>query len=186
MLGHHPYTNVLDVDENKKNCKAGNKQESDPDVFSSFPLMRFHPYHPQHWFHKYQHVYAPLLFALMTIAKVFMQDWEMLRDQRLYHINARCRYSEPSNVLRFYVMKLLSLMYMLAVPCAAHGLVRGVTLFVVGHMACGLLLATMFIVNHVIDGVAFVKRSTGLFTDATPMTYKNSLGITSDSTTDLL
>ena len=44
MLGHHPYTNVLDEAEEKRkednvDCKLEEKdQESDPDVFSSFPF----------------------------------------------------------------------------------------------------------------------------------------------------
>ena len=103
MLGHHPYTNLLDIDgekrkaaerghdqnESQSKADAGaqsesldiNEQESDPDVFSSFPFMRMHPSHPRRWFHKYQHLFAPLLFALMTLGKVFQQDWEMFRER---------------------------------------------------------------------------------------------------------
>lgn len=163
MLGHHPFTNVLDVDggEGAKDSTGLQRQESDPDVFSSFPLMRFHPYHQRQWYHQYQHIYAPLLFSMMTMAKVFMQDFEMLLGKKLYHLNAECRYGEQSNVNRFWAMKAISMTYMLLVPMLSHGLIKGLTLFVLGHMACGELLATMFIVNHVIDGVAFVKREDG-------------------------
>ena len=75
MLGHHPYTNLLDVDgEKQKKNGSGDplvsSQESDPDVFSSFPVMRMHPDHERSWYHRFQHLYAPLLFAMMTVAKV--------------------------------------------------------------------------------------------------------------------
>mmetsp|Transcript_6092 Transcript_6092/g.8865 ORF Transcript_6092/g.8865 Transcript_6092/m.8865 type:complete len:563 (+) Transcript_6092:127-1815(+) len=164
MLGHHPYTNLLDTDEDERkestnessNCIPD--QESDPDVFSSFPLMRMHPHHQPKWYHAYQHIYAPLLFAGMTLAKVMQQDIEVATNKKLYHIDARCRYASILNVLRFWSMKLISSIYMVALPCYFHGLSRGIFLFFLGHMTCGEVLATMFIVNHVIDGVAFAKK----------------------------
>ena len=32
-------------------------------------------------------------------------------------------------------------------------------MFVVGHMACGEMLATMFIINHVIEGASFTTKN---------------------------
>lgn len=180
MLGHHPYTNLLDVDEDERrggsnsdsNNKADNDndvdQESDPDVFSSFPLMRMHPAHEGEWYHKYQHLYAPILFALMTLAKVLQQDVEVATQHKLYHIDASCRYGSYWNVARFWGMKAFSCVYMMGLPCYFHGLARGLALFFVGHLVCGEVLATMFIVNHVIEGVAFaVKGSEVTGGDAT-------------------
>jgi hypothetical protein len=173
MLGHHPYTNLLDIDEERRKNEGGdgiaekeasvcgaaaNNQESDPDVFSSFPFLRMHPYHQRKWFHKYQHFYSPVLFSTMTLAKVYQQDFEMLFAKRLYHINAACRYDDWRNVARFWTMKVLSTFYMIVLPCYFRGVVNGFLLFLVAHLVCGELLALMFIVNHVIEGVAFAKR----------------------------
>jgi len=162
MLGHHPYTNMLDSteEENRENGVDGEveEQESDPDVFSSFPLMRLHPLHAPSWFHRYQHIYAPILFAGMTLAKVFQQDVEVAMSKRLYHIDATVRYGSVWNLMRFWGMKFLSMIYMIALPIYFHGAVKGGALFVVGHMACGEVLATMFIVNHVIEGVSYGKK----------------------------
>merc|ERR1719261_504142 len=61
---------------------------------------------------------------------------------------------------------------MMVLPCYAHGVLTGIGLFVVAHLICGELLALMFIVNHVIEGVAFAKREmtdTGV-TKANPST----------------
>ena len=71
VLGHHPYTNLMSTSNellkqegNKKKehphkdaaaAAAAYSQESDPDVFSSFPFMRMHPSHPLEWYHQYQH-----------------------------------------------------------------------------------------------------------------------------------
>ncbi len=119
--------------------------------------MRMHPLHDTTWYHAYQHIYAPFLFAGMTLAKVFTQDWEILLSKKLYHIDAKCRYDDINNVIRFLFMKALSSFYMMALPIYFHGIKGGLALFVLGHMTCGEVLATMFIVNHVIDGVAFAN-----------------------------
>mmetsp|Transcript_5702 Transcript_5702/g.12421 ORF Transcript_5702/g.12421 Transcript_5702/m.12421 type:complete len:544 (-) Transcript_5702:174-1805(-) len=164
MLGHHPYTNVLDGAEEIMKEKGVDSlieekdQESDPDVFSSFPLMRLHPFHTPSWYHRYQHIYAPFLFALMTLAKVFQQDYEVAVSKRLYHIDAKVRYGSMWNVTRFWGMKFITTIYMMGLPIYFHGVVNGIALFVIGHLACGELLATMFIVNHVIEGVSYAKK----------------------------
>merc|ERR1719362_561823 len=49
---------------------------------------------------------------------------------------------------------------MIVLPCYLHGIQRGMMLFLIGHCACSELLATMFIVNHVIEGVAFAENQT--------------------------
>lgn len=178
MLGHHPYTNLLDIHEEELKTKGidtplqNKDQESDPDVFSSFPLIRMHPVHEPTWINRYQHLYAPILFAFMTLAKVFQQDVEVALSHRLYHIDAKCRYGSIWNVIRFWGMKTLSMVYMIALPCYFHGVKRGLVLFTVGHLTCGEVLATMFIVNHVIEGVAFLQKDarTGMDVQSKPTT----------------
>lgn len=178
MLGHHPYTNLLDLHEEELKSRSidtplsEKDQESDPDVFSSFPLMRMHPVHEPQWFHRFQHLYAPVLFALMTLAKVFQQDIQVAWNHRLYHIDAECRYGSMWNVVRFWGMKAISMVYMIGLPCYFHGIKGGLILFAVGHLACGEVLATMFIVNHVIEGVSFVNKdnSKGKGASSKPLT----------------
>ena len=183
MLGHHPYTNLLNTHE--EDLKAQNidsnieekDQESDPDVFSSFPLMRMHPCHEPQWFHRYQHLYAPILFAMMSLEKVLQQDVEVALSHRLYHIDAKCRYGDIRNVIRFWGMKAVSMVYMVALPCYFHGVSRGLMLFLVGHLTCGEVLATMFIVNHVIEGVSFAQKD-GSKTDEVFSKPKTAQGVT--------
>lgn len=176
MLGHHPYTNLVNEnDENRKifnpDLSLGNlDQESDPDVFSSFPLVRMHPVHEPKWFHRYQHCYTPFLFAFMTLAKVFQQDIEVARSHRLYHIDAECIYGSVRNIIRFWSMKAISMLYMIGLPIYFHGVKHGLFLFVLGHLVCGEVLATMFIVNHVIEGVSFAQKNSEI---SQPRTSQN-------------
>lgn len=120
--------------------------------------MRMHPLHIPSWFHQYQHLYAPFLFAAMTLAKVFQQDFEVVMLKRLYHIDANVRYGSIWNVMRFWGMKFITMIYMMGLPIYFHGAGKGVALFIIGHLACGELLATMFIVNHVIEGISYGNK----------------------------
>jgi hypothetical protein len=175
MLGHHPYTNLLDMKEDELKNKGidtpveEKDQESDPDVFSSFPFIRMHPSHEPTWINQYQHLYAPILFAFMTLAKVFQQDFEVATSHRLYHIDAKCRYGNIWNVARFWGMKMITMVYMVGLLCYFQGVRNGLILFVIGHLTCGEVLATMFIVNHVIEGVAFAQKD-GSDSNITPTT----------------
>ena len=51
------------------------------------------------------------------------------------------------------------MLYMVALPIYFQGIGKGLLLFTVGHLTCGEMLATMFIVNHVIEGVAFARKN---------------------------
>jgi len=53
---HHLFTNVY---------------ADDYDVESPFPVFRLHPDQPKKWFHKYQSIYAPLVFSTTTLSYPF-------------------------------------------------------------------------------------------------------------------
>jgi len=184
VLGHHAYTNLVDFREEKQSVAlktqqsspssttsttATQQEESDPDVFGSFPFVRMHPVQPRFWYHRYQHIYAPFLFALMTISKVLQQDFEVIFNWRLLHIDATCRYSVPWNRLRFWFMKLVSSIYMLVLPMYFHGPLQGLSLWIASHLVCGETLASLFIVNHMIENVSYAAVSSDTKT-ARPMT----------------
>jgi len=131
MLGHHPYTNLLDVHEDDLKAKGVDSpmdvkdQESDPDVFSSFPLLRMHPVHEPKWFNRYQHLYAPFLFAFMTLGKVFQQDVEVALSHRLYHIDAEVSTIftkfELYYIQRFHLSRTLSASFFRSVVTVVNG-----------------------------------------------------------------
>nr|BCB67650.1 delta4 desaturase [Parietichytrium sp.] len=164
VLGHHPYTNLIEMENG--NQKVSGKpvdtktvdQESDPDVFSTYPMLRLHPWHSKKWYHKYQHIYAPFIFGFMTINKVIAQDVGVITRKRLFQIDANCRYASPTYVARFWIMKVLTVLYMVGLPMYMQGPWEGLKLFFIAHFTCGELLATMFIVNHIIEGVSYASK----------------------------
>ncbi len=164
VLGHHPYTNLIEEKnglakvQHREMVPKKSDQESDPDVFSTFPMLRLHPWHQRSWYHAYQHLYAPLLFGFMTINKVLTQDVGVVTRKRLFQIDAHCRYASPWYVARFWAMKAATALYMIALPVYMQGPWHGIKLFLLAHFCCGELLATMFIVNHIIEGVAYASK----------------------------
>jgi len=176
VLGHHPYTNLIEHDNglqkvsgNKMNTRTAD-QESDPDVFSTYPMLRLHPWHTKRWYHKFQHLYAPFIFGFMTINKVVTQDFGVVLRKRLFQIDAECRYSSPAYLARFWTMKALTVIYMVFIPCYLQGFWQGLKLFGIAHFTCGEVLATMFIVNHIIEGVSYASKDSVKGTMAPPKT----------------
>nr|AAN75710.1 delta 4-desaturase [Thraustochytrium aureum] len=164
VLGHHPYTNLIEMENGLAKVKGADvdpkkvDQESDPDVFSTYPMLRLHPWHRQRFYHKFQHLYAPFIFGSMTINKVISQDVGVVLRKRLFQIDANCRYGSPWYVARFWIMKLLTTLYMVALPMYMQGPAQGLKLFFMAHFTCGEVLATMFIVNHIIEGVSYASK----------------------------
>mmetsp|Transcript_109231 Transcript_109231/g.189324 ORF Transcript_109231/g.189324 Transcript_109231/m.189324 type:complete len:506 (-) Transcript_109231:221-1738(-) len=142
VVGHHQYTNLMSDESNQH-------PENDPDVFSSYPLMRMHPTNKRKPHHRYQHLYAIPLFALMTMSKVLMSDIQTAVAGRLGPIDCSGRLGPLSGRILFWTSKLLTLIFTVLTPIYLHGIGKGLALFTLGHLMCGEYLAICFIINHI-------------------------------------
>jgi linoleoyl-CoA desaturase len=59
---HHTYTNIHGTDED----------------LAVSPLLRLSPHAPRHWFHRFQHWYALVLYSMTTMFWVFVKDFKYL------------------------------------------------------------------------------------------------------------
>ncbi|WP_282609945.1 fatty acid desaturase [Pelagibius sp. Alg239-R121] len=70
VKSHHNFPNVngcdVDIDEN--------------------PFIRLSPNHPGRWYQAYQHLYAPLVYALVALHSIFVQDLIYLFKKRLANL----------------------------------------------------------------------------------------------------
>ncbi len=64
---HHTYTNIHGTDED----------------LAVSPLLRLSPHAELKWFHRFQHVYAPVLYAMTTLFWVFVKDYKYLLQKDL-------------------------------------------------------------------------------------------------------
>lgn len=163
--GHHPFTNLVTRKhrgDGTKRTRAGNaaveEQENDPDVFSSYPMIRMNPHDNWKPHHQYQWLYAPIVFGGFTMLKVLYNDivQVFINGKVNDFISMKPRLSSTSNYLRILFMKVASLGYMLGLPVYYHGAAKGILLFSIAHFFCGLILATMFIVTHITDSCEFL------------------------------
>lgn len=139
-IDHHTFTNIAGHD-----CDLGVPY-----------VLRLCPKAKHHWFHRFQHIYAPLLYSINLIKWVYYSD-----SKRIYHIlkmknNAP---GNPSNTEIFLMIgfKLIHLFLfvgipMLILPFAWWVIVLGYLSFLA---TAGLTITVVFQLAHIVENVAF-------------------------------
>ena len=94
---HHLYTNI---------------EGSDIDVLNN-PLFRMTENQPLKWFHRYQFIYAPLLYLLYSLNWFFFREALMLLNYSSRTIKIHIPKTE---IVTLIIYKLLYLTYMLVLP----------------------------------------------------------------------
>lgn len=134
---HHLYTNV---------------EGSDIDVLNN-PLFRMTDSQPLKWYHRYQFLYAPLLYLLYSLNWFFLRETLMLFNysSRTIHI------SIPKNeVIKLILYKLLYIGYMIVLPVILlpFGFKTVLLAFLINHFMVSWLFVGVLGVAHVSDYVS--------------------------------
>lgn len=128
---HHYAPNVEDYDSDLKISK----------------LIRVIPNSEYHWYHKYQHLYAPLLYTTYSLFWVFIKDFVILFSNSEYQTRKDFAY-----YFSFWFQKAIYLGFILILPflfSAQHWLIT-VSGFIAMHLSQSLfLLFTFFMTHHV-------------------------------------
>ncbi|RYC66811.1 acyl-CoA desaturase [Spirosoma sordidisoli] len=134
---HHTYTNIHDVDE---------------DITGKF-LLRLSQGDRRWKIHRYQHIYAFMLYGLMTFS-FFVKDF---RSAYKYNHSGNQKLVKPftrRNILTLITSKLLYVLFIAVLPLAVTDLTFGQWLlgFAIMHFTAGLVLSTIFQLAHVVEG----------------------------------
>ena len=140
---HHSFTNVDGLDED----------------ISPAPILRFSPTKPRRPMHKYQHIYAYFLYALMTVLWSTTKDFkQVLRYKRMGLAKTQNRSSEGifweiiiSKLFYYAIFLVLPLIYS-ATPWYFTFLG-----YAIMHLLCGFILGIVFQPAHVMPKMEFVK-----------------------------
>lgn len=139
---HHSYTNVDGLDED----------------INPGAVMRFSPHQPRLKHHKYQHVYAWVLYSLMTLSWLMVKDFKQLKR---YH---KMGLAEPASQKSFKRVMLeltfskviywglIVLLPMFLLPVSWWVVALGV---IVMNLIAGLILAMIFQPAHVMPESAY-------------------------------
>lgn len=134
---HHLYTNV---------------EGSDIDVLNN-PLFRMTESQELKWFHRYQFIYAPILYLLYSI------NWFLFRES-LMLINFSSRTIEIEipklEVLKLILYKFLYIAYMIAVPIymLPFGWEMVLLAFLLNHFMVSIIFVGVLGVSHLSDFVS--------------------------------
>jgi linoleoyl-CoA desaturase len=138
---HHTYTNVHEQDED----------------IDSRGALRLTPHTEWKWFHKYQFIYAWLLYGLMTLLWMFVKDFERLARYERNGMLKRQQANPPREWTILIITKIVYISYifilpLLITPWAWWQIIIGM---VIMHYITGFLLAIIFQPAHVIEGTEF-------------------------------
>lgn len=126
---HHVYPNIL-------GCDA--------DIDASY-LLRLSPHHPHRVYQRWQHLYAPLIYPLVQVHSIFVQDVVYLFKRRLANLTGLR--ATGLQILEFAAIKAGHFAIALIIPAAATDLSFGQIL--VAYLATGALMSSLFIMSLV-------------------------------------
>ncbi|HYM61769.1 MAG TPA: acyl-CoA desaturase [Thermoanaerobaculia bacterium] len=130
---HHSFVNIRGADTT---LVSGN-------------IFRFSPHDKRRPFHRYQHLYAPLLYCLTTLDWVLTKDYRWLSSDKTF--GNRKAVKHPLNeLILLFAAKAVYYTYMLVLPLLYlsvpwYTVILG---FVVMHLFTGFTLALIFQPNH--------------------------------------
>jgi len=128
-LGHHQYTNT----------------DTDPDALSGAPWVRLCSLSPYAWYHKYQHIYVWILYALI-MARWYVADIVCFFTQRF---NGKAMYPmSRTEQWLFWVGKIFYANMTLFVPAYLYGWSWGLLSYATFTVAASYSFACQFTVNH--------------------------------------
>jgi linoleoyl-CoA desaturase len=143
IASHHLFPNVdgcdADIDEN--------------------PLLRLSPVHRMRAIHKFQHIYATLLYAFYTLHWIFFKDFLYLRKKELS--NLRHIQHPALEIFRFFLWKFIYLFFYIAMPLAlGHSLSLVLATFVISHFIISIFFVWTLIISHLTMETSFPVQNT--------------------------
>ena len=134
---HHCFTNIQDQDEDIKDRY----------------VLKFCPDEKNRWFQRYQHIYSPFFYTLMTLVWAFHKDFVQLFRYRKMGLIKRQNASFRTELLKIIGIKIFYFSYILVVPVVVLGVpfLHWLIGFLIMHATAGLLLSLVFQSAHVVE-----------------------------------
>jgi acyl-lipid (8-3)-desaturase len=136
VVGHHAYTNVVNVDPDIRVKADGSDVRR---------IVRQHPAGAQHAF---QHLYLGALYSLLAVKSILVDDFSALASGAIGAVSIT-KFA-PHEAAAFWGGKVLFAAWFAVVPLAAShwGLAQLAAIWAVALMCCGWTLAFMFQVRR--------------------------------------
>jgi linoleoyl-CoA desaturase len=136
-LIHHSFTNVEGLD----------------DDINIQPFLRTNENQKLHSFHKFQHWYFFLLYGLTYLSWIFLDDFSKYFTRKIGPTTFR-KFKWHQHVI-FWVTKLSFLFVFIVLPAMMVGFWTALLGFAIVSLSCGLLIAIVFQLAHVVEDTQF-------------------------------
>lgn len=139
---HHTYTNI---------------EHADDDITPRF-VMRFTPHQPRKWFHRFQHIYAPVLYGISTFLWVLNKDFSQLYGYYKKNLIKKEEFRRQMGIN--VVHKSIYWLIVLGLPILILPFPFWLTvlMFLSMHYVTGIILTLVFQTAHVIPDNRFVLQ----------------------------
>lgn len=129
---HHLFVNVPDCDIDIEGSK----------------LLRLAPHSEWKPYHRYQHLYGPILYSLFTFQWLIAKDWKVLKMQRLGNLHG-LKHS-PWRAVELAALKLAYVGYMIVIPAVYSPFTLGQVMFafVTMHLGTAFYMAMTLAGSH--------------------------------------
>ena len=134
---HHTYTNIYELDED----------------IDDKPFLRLSPHGKLKRYHRFQHIYAMLLYCLATMSWILMKDFKQMMHYHREGLTQKCGFKPTRETIRMIVFKSSYILYIIVLPIMLGVAWWAVLVgFVLMHMLAGLLITVIFQLAHVVEG----------------------------------
>lgn len=134
---HHTYTNI-------------EGQDDDIDIK---PFIRTNEHQKRYWFHKYQHIYFPVLYSLTLLWWVFQRDFLKYFTGKI--LGFKMKKMSFGEHLIFWITKISYVFIYLVLPIMMVGVGEALLGYLVVNLVSGVVLALVFQMAHVVEDAGF-------------------------------
>lgn len=138
-ISHHGFTNV---------------PGKDGDIDQS-GLILLNPNASRKWYHKYQHIYAPLLYTLLSLNIIYIKDFKLLLTHEFG--NKTIRKHPLKEIVILFAGKLFFISYMILIPKILLHLswMQIIGYHLLMNLAIGLFIGLVLVPVHVTELAAY-------------------------------
>ncbi len=134
---HHTYTNITGEDED----------------IDKIPILRFSPEQKRYWYHRYQHVYAPVLYLFGSLSWILFNDYQKYFTRKIE--STKIPPMKWHEKLIFWSSKVVNIGIFLVIPAMVFGWVPAIVGLLVMHGTMGLTLSFVFQMAHCVEDTRF-------------------------------
>jgi len=136
-VAHHSYTNIEGFDD-------------DIDIR---PWIRTNENQPHKWYHKYQHIYWVVFYGFTYLYWVFSADFQKYFTGKVAGLKIK-KMSTKDHIV-FWLGKTLYVFLFIALPWMMLGFLPMLTGYLIVGIVCGIVLAIVFQLAHVVEDAVF-------------------------------